>query len=173
MEHMLYSCDDELIIAPMNYETSECYRVLRNRPDNMSFFFSQKEISSEEQKRWYSNYINDSSQYMFSIFEKESKLFLGGIGVYEVCLEEKSCEVGRIIIDKLLAAGKGYGAKAICQIVSLAHRELGVDFFYAYIYEENIASIKSFLKAGFCVDYEFCERGIIKVTLLKKGTCDN
>lgn len=145
-----YSIECEhIIIVPMDKRTSEYYRKLRNREDNRSFFFTSAVIEKEQQEKWFQNYLNKQSEYMFAVFLKEKMEFAGGIGIYDIDLSRKTAEVGRIIIDRNLAAGKGYGTEAILGVCSIAKDKLNLKETYAYIYSSNLASTKAFFKAGF------------------------
>lgn len=138
-----------IILVPMDEQTSEQYRKLRNREDNRNFFFNSAVIEKEQQERWFQNYLNKQSECMFAVFLKEKMEFVGGIGIYDIDLSQKTAEIGRIIIDRNLAAGKGYGTEAIKGICNIAQDKLILKEVYAYIYSSNIASIKTFFKAGF------------------------
>ena len=145
-----YSIEREhIILVPMDEQTSECYRKLRNREDNRNFFFNSVVIEKEQQEKWFQNYLNKQSEYMFAVFLKEKMEFVGGIGIYDIDLFRKTAEVGRIIIDRNLAAGKGYGTEAIKGVCRIAQDKLNLEEMYAYIYSANLASIKAFFKAGF------------------------
>ena len=161
MEHNFELKTDKIILKPMSSVDSECYRVLRNRKDNISFFFSGAEITQEQQANWYNKYLADNTQYMFSIYEADSARYIGGIGIYDVDKTNDCAEVGRIIVDRELAAGKHYGAMAIRLLEKLASEELGLKLLYANIYSTNIPSLKSFYGAGFSMERE--EQGITKV----------
>lgn len=138
-----------IVLVPMDEQTSEQYRQLRNREDNRNFFFNSTVIEREQQERWFQNYLNKQSECMFAVFLKEKMEFVGGIGIYDIDLSQKTAEVGRIIIDRNLVAGKGYGTEAIKGICNIAQDKLDLEEVYAYIYSDNIASTKAFLKSGF------------------------
>ncbi|WP_026496828.1 GNAT family N-acetyltransferase [Butyrivibrio sp. WCD3002] len=161
MNHNYELKSDKITLKPMSSVDSECYRVLRNRKDNISFFFSGAEITQDQQANWYNKYLTDETQYMFSIYETDSARYIGGIGIYDVDKSSGCAEVGRIIVDRELAAGKHYGAKAIELLEKLAGEELGLKLLYANIYSTNGPSLKSFYGAGFSKEKE--EQGITKV----------
>ncbi|SDB63064.1 GNAT family N-acetyltransferase [Butyrivibrio sp. INlla16] len=161
MKHTYCLENEKICIRPMSPEDSEKYRVLRNRKDNIGFFFSGTEITSDQQAAWYTRYLADETQYMFSIYETDSDQFIGGIGIYDIDEIKGQAEVGRIIVDKELAAGKHYGAEAIKLIEKMARDEIGLKILYANIYSDNIPSLKSFYGAGFVEISE--DQGITKV----------
>ncbi|WP_026527611.1 GNAT family N-acetyltransferase [Butyrivibrio sp. VCD2006] len=161
MNHSFELESNKIILKPMSSTDSENYRVLRNRKDNISFFFSGTEITKDQQANWYNEYLADETQYMFSIYETDSAMYIGGIGIYDVDNSNGCAEVGRIIVDRELAAGKHYGAEAIRLLEVLAKEELGLKLLYANIYSTNVPSLKSFYGAGFVKDCE--KEGITKV----------
>ncbi len=149
MNHNCFAENDKIRIAPMTDEESELYRLLRNRKDNAPFFFSSITITKEMQHKWFKKYLCDDSQLMFSIYEKSTGAFVGGVSIYDVNLQKGEAEVGRIIVDKEIASGKHYGAQSIELVSSVAKNELGLKSLYANIYSSNIASLKSFRNAGY------------------------
>ncbi|MBE5913519.1 MAG: GNAT family N-acetyltransferase [Pseudobutyrivibrio ruminis] len=161
MNHNFILESKRIILSSLEREDSEKYRLLRNRSDNCKYFFSNKEISAEDQDKWYQKYLNDESQIMFAICEKANGDFVGGICIYDI--DGSKAEVGRIIIDRQKAGGKGYGAEAIKLINAFAKAELGLKMTYANIYATNIASIRSFENAGYTLVSE--ENGIKKMEL--------
>lgn len=149
MRHDYTAVMEHIVLSPMNIDTSEKYRVLRNREDNRDFFFHSALISKDQQESWFYRYLEKNSECMFAVHLKDNNTFLGGIGIYDIDNNNASAEVGRIIIDRDLAGGRGYGAEAIRGILEIAKNCLNLEEIYAYIYSDNIASRKAFLRAGF------------------------
>lgn len=147
-----YSFEGEHIyLIPMDEDTSEQYRKLRNREDNRVFFFNSTVIDRKQQEKWFCNYLNKENEYMFAVFLKKTNTFIGGIGIYDIDVLHGIAEVGRIIIDRNIAHEKGYGTEAIMGISRIAGLFLEIKEIYAHIYADNIASKRTFLKAGFIV----------------------
>lgn len=151
----------------MEEETSEKYRLLRNREDNRKYFFSKEEITSEQQKVWFESYLKKSDQYMFSVHLSETGEFIGGLGFYALDDINHSAEFGRIIIDRKKVSGKGFGSKAIAAVTNIAFNELDIIEAYAYIYSNNIASMRSFKNAGYSIDKDNSNESIVKVVKFK------
>lgn len=149
MKHNYFIESDRISLHAMTEDESEMYRILRNRKDNIDFFFSGKEITVAEQKTWYERYLNDETQLMFSIYENVGGVFIGGISLYDIDSNKGMAEVGRIIIDRNIAAGKHYGAEAIKLLNSIAKANVNIHSTYANIYNSNLASLKSFYAAGY------------------------
>lgn len=148
MEHAYIIECPHFYLKPMNEDSAERYRRLRNMEENRKWFFHNEVISAEEQRRWYERYLTENGDYMFGAFERESQKYVGGIGIYDLDHTARTAEVGRILIDRTYA-GKGYGAEAIGGMIRFAQDQLGLRLLNAYIWSDNVASIRSFEKSGF------------------------
>lgn len=149
MNHSYTLICPSIILSPMNLMECEEYRLLRNRDENRNWFVNKKLITKENQIKWYSRYLNDESEFMFTIKNRDIQSFIGGIGIYNINLDNGSAEIGRIIVDKSLYSGNGYGCEAIKSLFKFANESLGLTKLYAEIYINNEASKKSFYHAGF------------------------
>lgn len=161
--NLLLDNDCEIHLEPFNEQFSEAYRILRNREDNRSYFFNNVLISKEQQAKWYRKYLKDDSQKMYAIIANDTNVFLGAIGFYDYDDSEGTAEVGRIIVDKEIAVGRGYGAIAINKLLMIMNSDYGINYAYAYIFRDNIASIKSFFKAGFYLDENYIGDNKVKM----------
>lgn len=149
MDHNIFYKTSNLDLGPLNIKDSELYRLLRNRDDNRSFFLYTGIISSEEQLKWYEKYLS-GPDYMFSIRLKDpTHSFIGGAGIYNIDIQKKEAEFGRIIIDRELAGGKGYGYETTLALASIARDELGLTSLCLEVLPHNIAALRTYEKAGF------------------------
>jgi len=149
MKHRYALETEHLLMVPLSITGSESFRLLRNREDNRNWFIYKKIISQEEQEQWYQKYLLNKNDYMFEIYAKDNvELFLGAASVYDVNEQKKKAEIGRIIIDKHIAESKGYGAEVVNGLINISFNLLNLDMIYANIYEDNLASIKTFQRAG-------------------------
>ncbi len=151
MKHNYKAENTYIKLKPMDNKTSEEYRKLRNNEDVKKYFFTSSIITEDEQKKWFTKYLEDDSQAMFAIFDNQNR-FIGGIGFYDLSETDNWVEIGRIIINPEIAKGKGYGKMAIELLVDIIFRNYSIDIIGAYIYSDNIPSIKSFTNAGFKKD---------------------
>ncbi len=149
MKHDYSYTAEEISLRPLSSEDSEKYRQLRNREDNRSWFKTDAFITADMQKQWYQKYLLKPSEYMFAIVKNDTKEFLGAVGLYDIDSEKKSAEIGRIIVDRYKAGGKGYASVALEIACSIGEKQLGLQRIYAEIYADNAASLKSFYKTGF------------------------
>lgn len=164
MEHSCIIECPHFNLNPMNEDSAEIYRRIRNMDENRKWFFHNEVISIDEQRRWYARYLTEDGDYMFGVFEKECKKYIGGIGIYELNRTVLTAEVGRILIDRTYS-GNGYGAEAIGGMVRFAREKLGLRSLKAHIWSENAASIRSFEKSGFKRCREQENDGIVKMVL--------
>jgi len=149
MKHNFGMVTKSLRITPMTQTDSEKFRELRNREENREWFIYKKEISREEQEKWYEAYLSRENDYMFAVYTNDgSNSFIGAMAIYDVDLEQKRAEIGRLIIDSQQSAGRGYGYETIQGILDISFQLLKLDLIYANIYEDNIPCVKSVLKAG-------------------------
>lgn len=146
MNHDYTSFFQDVQLIPMTLEDSERYRVLRNDPKVRDCFEYKNEISQEEQKNWYMNYLNHPDEIMLSVYSND--VFLGGNSLYRIDDIEKTAEYGRIVIDKRFS-GNGYGYKATMAMIALAKEQLGLKEITLEVYKDNISANVSYRKAGF------------------------
>ena len=71
------------------------------------------------------------------------------MAVYHIDYLNKRAEIGRIIVDRTIAGGKGYGKDAVRCVVEWGKRNLGIKIFYAQVYTNNLSSMKTFVGSGF------------------------
>lgn len=132
-------------LCPLTEETSEKYRLLRNRPDIGKWFTFREQITKIQQKIWFENYLNNHKEVMFAIFDKYGD-FIGANSIYKI--EEKHAEYGRLIIDPAYA-GNEYGYKATYVAAIIARDQLKLGKLNLEVYSNNIPAIKTYQKVGF------------------------
>lgn len=150
--------EQDIYLREINKDESELYRALRNREDNCHFFMNEQLITEEMQKKWYDSYLENDTEIMFSIYEKKTNFFLGAVSLYHIDSMEHRAEVGRIIVDKQIASGKGYAAQAIHGIVQYGCSSFGIKEYVAEVIKGNYASYRSFEKNGFLLVKERKEK---------------
>lgn len=149
MKHEYSYKAGDISLRPLSGEDSERYRQLRNREDNRKWFKTDSHITTAMQEKWYEEYLQKDTEYMFSIVENVSSAFIGAVALYDVDQKRGSAEIGRIIVDRYRFGGKGYAACALDAVCRMAKDMLGLRQVYAEIYADNEPSIRSFYKAGF------------------------
>lgn len=150
MEHNYAISTTNIHLYPLSADDSQKLRTLRNRADNRNWFKTNNIISKESQTAWYEKYLTAPNEIMFSIYDVKTSVFLGAVALYDIDILKKQAEVGRLLIDRQIASGRGLGSEALNSICQLAFTQLGLNLVYAEIYANNFASIKSFCKSNFC-----------------------
>jgi len=88
------------------------------------------------------------SSVMFGIWQVNAEHYCGTIRLSEINTVHKIANIGLCIFDKS-AWGHGLGSKAIACVTKWAIDDMDLRWIEAGIYEENIASQKAFLSAGY------------------------
>lgn len=125
----------------------EFLRLLRNKEGNRKNFIYQKEISYEEQLRWYDRYKNTSNDYMYTIISKKDGRPLGFAAIYDVT--NNIGELGRLIVDKTRYTSPGLGKYILHHLIDIAREKLGLQRLKVEVFEDNIASMKVCKFCGF------------------------
>lgn len=109
----------------------------------------------EDLKEYIIKINNGTNNFLFGIFTKEKNEHIGNIKIGSINHTHKFADIGLIIGNKN-AWGKGYGTEAIIQVTNFAKDNLNLNKLIAGIYENNIASLKAFIKAGYneCARYK-------------------
>lgn len=164
-----YTIDlDRIILKPLIEDDIEALRILRNR--EKIYFLNNSEISEEQQKRWYDNYLLKDDDIMFSIVPKSDLTkFCGAIALYKIEKAKRLCEIGRTLVDKNILPDKGIGLEATRGACKFAFEILGVERIRTQIIRTNERSMKLHQRAGFYIlddsDTRFCLVEVTKDTL--------
>ena len=98
------------------------------------------------------NSVNASEDsLLFGIFLKENSQHIGNIKIGPIIARHARSEIG-YLIGESSARGKGYAAEAIQEICRFSFDNLKLLKISAGVYEANISSIKTLLKAGFILE---------------------
>lgn len=163
MKHDLQVQSGNILICPMTSDDSEQYRRIRNQDENRRWFVDSKIISSEVQRNWFNSYLKKVDEYMFSIYA--FGLFVGGCSLYCIDKHIRTAEFGRIAIDTV-QKGKGYGYEATLGTLKIAKDLLGLDTVRLFVKKDNVAAIKTYLKAGFFFSEDTNEDTLLMIKIL-------
>lgn len=129
--------------------TEEKYVRWLNDPE-VNRFLENRFIPQTFESAW--EYVARASGnpniYFFAILLKENKKHIGNIKLGPIDWNHRRAEIGIMIGDKS-SWGKGYATDVIRLITDFAFQTLGLQKVTAGAYENNLGSIKAFLKAGF------------------------
>jgi len=91
---------------------------------------------------------NFTNSILLAIILKKGDKHIGNIRISNIDRNHGSADIGLMLGEKK-EWGKGYGSEAIKLVVDCALNKLNLRRLTAYIYGNNMASIKAFGKAGF------------------------
>lgn len=149
MLHNLIKKFQNILLKPLLKEEIEILRILRNKEGNRKCFIYQREISKEEQEKWYQKYLEKEDDVMFAAYLDNIETPVGYVALYDIDKDNKSCEFGRILVDKDKVKEKGIGYLITRCCCNIAVEELGMERIYLEVFSDNIPAIKTYLKAGF------------------------
>lgn len=154
MNHKFFQVGERVDLRPLSEDEAQKMRVLRNK--NAHCFFDSTLISEDMQTTWYKAYLNKTREYMFSVYLSGTEQWIGAVGIYEVNLEEKTAEFGRLLIDKDAIEQRGLGVDTTLAACKFAFEQLGIEAVYLDVYSDNIPAVRTYLKAGFSFVKESC-----------------
>ena len=137
------------ILTPLTLEESEWMRILRNQ--NKQWFIYSEEITQEEQKKWYQNYLCKPDDIMFSVYHKGSGKWIGAVALYNIDVINNQAEFGRIVVDGESVHKRGLGLDTTICACQIGFKQLGISKIKLEVYSNNIAAKKTYEKAGFSV----------------------
>ena len=131
-------------------DETDCKKLFdwRNDPEVRAVSGDSSMLDFESHKNWFSGVLNDSKTIIFIILNERYK------EIGQIRLNKKTKEnVISISLDKEFRE-KGYGALAIKKASEIFLKYFNINDIFAYIKKDNIASVKSFEKAGYVFSHE-------------------
>ncbi len=147
MKHTYVIQKDDLLFRPIVESDIENMRQWRNKDSIRKSFIYQETISKEQQEQWYKNYILNDKDIMF-IIEYLGKA-IGTVALYNIDLEKKEAEFGRLMIGDLEARGANIGRRTTCEICKFGFEVLGLDHIMLEVFSDNIYARTPYQKVGF------------------------
>lgn len=140
----------------------ECLRQWRNNPSNTKYLKKIPYITSEMQENWFREYLQDETEMIFAIEERENICSLtGSMALYNFDLEK--AEFGRMLIGNSNAHGLNVALNAIKALKEIAQNELNLRVLYLHVYKDNIPALKIYKEIGFIIDSEYVsENGLVE-----------
>lgn len=141
---------ERLLLKPVRVaDVTEEYVGWLNNEEINQYLESRFVVQTLEGIRAYvEKIVRDPDIFFFAMVRKDNNLHIGNIKLGPVDWHHKNGDIGIIIGDKD-SWGKGYATEAITAISNFAFSELGLHKLTAGAYENNVGSIKAFLRAGF------------------------
>lgn len=133
-------------------DATDRYAAWLNDPEVNRFLESRFSVQSVESCRNYiSNMRADPLSHLFGMFDLESGMHIGNIKIFVARPVHRTGEIGLLIGEKPFW-GKGLAADAIRAVTRWAFEFLELEKLEANCYDENIASLRAFLKSGYSVE---------------------
>ncbi len=130
---------------------AQLLRQLRNK--NSSKFFDSSEITEEAQAKWYTGYLAKENDYMFSVLLLPEKKWVGAVSIYCVDPDVKTAEFGRLVIDRESTEERGLGVDTTLAACAFAFDMLGLETVMLEVFDDNIAAVRTYEKAGFTLSH--------------------
>jgi len=130
---------------------------LSNDPIVRKNSFNQENILLSKHKTWFKNKIK-SKDSIFYVLKSLNEDFMGYIRFDRDNLDSNLAYIVTIHLKEEFR-GKGIGTKILSDASSMLSNKYKKVLIYAYIKKKNIASIKSFLKAGYKIVCEIFVNG--------------
>ena len=145
----------DILLKPIDIDDIETIRNLRNSENKNGTFKNIKYITKEEQKKWFSNYINNSNDKMFMI--NFNNKYVGTVAIYNIDNKQGLAEFGRILVKEEYR-GNCIGLKATKGICKYAFETLGLNKIILEVFKDNINAFNLYKKIGFkVVDIDIVE----------------
>ena len=121
----------------------------RNDPVNNQYLNQPFHLNMEKQRAWYESYVNDATQGLLVVVDKENDTPFATMGWTDHDVERHRCITGRLLVGDRRYRGSAHFAEATLLFADYVYDTLGVDVCYAHIVCENAASLRYHEKYGF------------------------
>lgn len=167
MKHNYMIQQDKLLFRPVEESDIENIRLWRNRDGIREAFIYQQYISREQQEHWYKNYNENENDIMF-IIEYETKP-IGTVAIYNIDLDKREAEFGRLMIGQVEIRGLGIGQKATKAMCEFGFNKLHLNKIVLEVFEDNRHAMRVYKEIGFKIvgQREIKERNLIVMHLDK------
>jgi RimJ/RimL family protein N-acetyltransferase len=142
----------QVILDVINPDHIEWMRVQRNQPSMRQYFREWKEISKDQQAKWYASRGNntDPNHVYFeirlnpewhkmdqSLYTMPDNSVIGCCGLHYVDWRLRAAEFGIFLCDEV--HGKGMGKEALTMLFDYGFREMNLHKIWAEVYSNNQA----------------------------------
>lgn len=145
---------NSITLKPLDIKDIENVRSLRNTDSVRRNFIYDKIIDRENQEKWFQEYLEKDNDLMWSIFFKNK--WCGAVAVYDVDLERKQAEFGRIMLDNCIR-GKGFSRNIIAGVIEYCSKILRLSQLMLSVKINNEVAIKTYQSVGFVIVKEVDE----------------
>ena len=135
----------------LRLEQLEFLRILRNDWRVRRWFNMQEEISSSDQQRWFTNYMEDHDWFIFVAFADNKPVGYGQIKQDGLNSAEIGCAVDPEVWNQ------GYGTAIIQWLIDYSQQKLGILPVWLQVHADNDAALALYKHNGFKVTSEIGE----------------
>jgi [ribosomal protein S5]-alanine N-acetyltransferase len=133
-------------------DVTEGYALWLNDPEVNRYLESRFTVQTVESCRQYVRDAEaDPSAHLFGLFDRHSGKHIGNIKIVVVSTVHRSGEIGLFIGEKSYW-GLGFATEAIGALTKWCFESLSLEKIEAGCYDENLASVRAFLKSGYTVE---------------------
>ena len=138
----------KVYLSSLERENLEQLRQWRNLPELRKYFREYREITKENQSKWYENRVlNNNEQVDFEIRDNETDKLIGHCGLYYIEWLHSYAEFGIYIGDDDFRGG-GYGSDALRTLVGYGFNDLNLNKIWCEVYDNNDA-LEMYKHVGF------------------------
>lgn len=121
----------------------------RNNPEFNKFLNQPYKLTMELQQKWYEKYLEDFTQGLFVVVDKNTGKPFATIGYTDFDREEKVLISGRLLVGEVEYRGSKEWNESIEIVYKYFSNNLKITTVFSHVVKDNIASIKWHLKHGF------------------------
>lgn len=146
----IYSKESRLVLSPITIKdaSNEYVKWLNSKEINQYLESRFIHHTKKNLIKFITHILKDKSTYFFVILRKDNGKHIGNIKLGPINSIHKIGEIG-IMIGNKDSWGQEYATEAISLLSNFAFQKLKLHKITAGAYENNMGSIKAFLKAGF------------------------
>lgn len=142
----------KLKLRPVKKEDLEKILEWRNDQEVRKNMLSTKEITWEEHKRYWDNFLKDENKFGY-IIEKDGQ----DAGVIKLEIRNQTAEVNILVAPEF--QGRGIGKTAL-KLIEEKAKEFNILILESKIKQENTASIRIFEENSFKLEYLYFEKSL-------------
>lgn len=133
-------------------DATQAYAAWLNDPEINQYLETRHSLQTVESCRAFIEQCNaDEGSYLFGVFLKETGLHIGNIKIGFINKVYQRGQLSLFIGEKS-CWGKGFSSELVKAVTRYGFETLGLHRMEAGCYEDNLASLRVFLKAGYKVE---------------------
>jgi len=164
----------KVILREIEPEDIEWLREQRNKHEMRKYFREWKDISQDQQKKWYASRGNNSdpNHVYFKVLARDFKVsestipahLVGCCGLHYIDWRMRSAEFGVFLSEE--ARGIGVGKETLLLLFDYGFKEMNLHKIWCEVYDNN-TSVELYRKLG------FVDEGILRDNYFSEGKYGN